>query len=238
MAVVGLGAGTLAAYPDAGDSITFYEINPVVIKLTEDGQWFTYLRDCRSRGAHCEIHLGDARLSLKHELQSPASTLQLTQTLSGSPRRSEEGLGEGSPAEKSNTKPSYYVLALDAFSGDSVPAHLLTVEAFELYLKSLAPAADSAGKPAESGAIAVHISNHFLDLEPVVRALQQRFSFHSLRFDTSDDPEHDVYDADWIILTHNANLASALEEDATPVDTSHPPVLWTDNRGSLFEVLK
>lgn len=50
MAVVGLGAGTLAAYPEAGESITYYEINPTVIDLAERSAWFTYLRDCRKRG--------------------------------------------------------------------------------------------------------------------------------------------------------------------------------------------
>ena len=67
LGVVGLGAGTLAAYPDAGDSITFYEINPTVIQLAENGDWFTYVRDCRARGAHCDIRLGDARLTLQRE---------------------------------------------------------------------------------------------------------------------------------------------------------------------------
>ena len=65
LGAVGLGAGTLAAYPDAGESITFYEINPVDIEIAEHHSWFTYLRDCRQRGAHYDIRLGDARLSLK-----------------------------------------------------------------------------------------------------------------------------------------------------------------------------
>jgi hypothetical protein len=218
LGVVGLGAGTLAAYPDAGDSITFYEINPAVIKLAEGGDWFTYLRDCRARGAHCDIRLGDARLTLQRELAS------------GSPPRSGEGLGEG--------QLRYHILVLDAFSGDSVPVHLLTVEAFKIYLECLAPATNIDGKPAESGAIAVHISNRFLDLEPVVRAAAFRFNLLPLAFYTKDDPAHDINGARWIILTHNAAMAAKLRDIATPVVIRGKPVLWTDDRSSLFEILR
>ena len=67
---VGLGTGTLAAYAEQGDSIRFYEINPAVIEITEPGQWFTYLKDCKARGGNYDIVLGDARLTLERELQN------------------------------------------------------------------------------------------------------------------------------------------------------------------------
>ena len=134
--------------------------------------------------------------------------------------------------------PSYHILVLDAFSGDSVPVHLLTIEAFELYLASLATATNSDGKPAESGAIAVHISNRFLDLEPVVRAAAFHFKLLSLAFYTKDDPAHDIRGANWIILTHNAAMAAKLRDIATPVQIYSKPVLWTDDRSSLFEILR
>ena len=207
LAVVGLGTGTLATYLDAGDSITLYEINPTVIKLTESGEWFTYLRDARARGAHYDIRPGDARLTLQHEIAT-------------------------------NKPLTYHVLALDAFSGDAVPAHLLTTQAFELYLKSLAPAADANGKPIESGAIAVHVSNRYLDLEPVVRAAALRFNLFPMRFHTPEEPGHDAAQADWIILTRNAGMTNELRNVATPVVVTRPPVLWTDDRSSLFEILR
>ncbi len=218
MAVVGLGAGTLAAYPGAGESITYYEINPTVVELAESGKWFTYIRDCRARGAHCDIHLGDARLTLRHELAS------------NSPLRSGEGAGEGHQP--------YHIIALDAFTGDSIPVHLLTTQAFELYLEHLTGPKDAAGKPTESGAIAVHISSLYLDLEPVVRGIQLRFNLYARRFFTADDPAHNAFDADWIILTHNIDLANDLRTSATPYSSKKPPVLWTDDRSSLFEILR
>ncbi len=99
--VIGLGAGTLAAYGrvGAGDRITFYEINPLVIQLARSQ--FTFLMDSQAK---VDIVLGDARLSL--ERQDPQN---------------------------------YDVLAVDAFSSDSIPVHLLTVEAFQLYFRHLKP---------------------------------------------------------------------------------------------------
>lgn len=60
--VVGLGAGGLAAYAKAGQSWTFYEIDPVVERLARDPKYFTYLRDCP---AQLDVVLGDGRLSLQ-----------------------------------------------------------------------------------------------------------------------------------------------------------------------------
>ncbi len=62
LGVIGLGAGTLAAYPQAGDTIHFYEINPEVLRIANE--WFTYLTHCPGK---VEITLGDARLSLERE---------------------------------------------------------------------------------------------------------------------------------------------------------------------------
>lgn len=68
---VGLGTGTLAAYVDKGEYLTFYEINPAVIDMATSGDWFTYVGDCRARGAKCDIKLGDARIALKREVDTP-----------------------------------------------------------------------------------------------------------------------------------------------------------------------
>ena len=61
IAVVGLGAGTLAAYAPSGGQITFYEIDPEIARIARDERFFTYLRDCR---AHVEVKTGDGRLEL------------------------------------------------------------------------------------------------------------------------------------------------------------------------------
>ena len=72
--VVGLGAGTLAAYGQAGQHWTFYEIDPSVERIARDPRWFTYLRDCR---ASERVVLGDARLSLANAGESRHDLLVL-----------------------------------------------------------------------------------------------------------------------------------------------------------------
>jgi hypothetical protein len=81
---------------------------------------------------------------------------------------------------------NFDVMALDAFSSDAIPVHLLTKEAFELYTKHLAP----------DGVIAVHISNRYLDLQPVVERLATEFGYSTATI--SDDPQHRV-----VVLRHH-----------------------------------
>jgi SAM-dependent methyltransferase len=116
--VVGLGAGTVAAYTRPGDHMRFFEIDPEVERIARDPRYFTYLSDC-AKGS-VDVVLGDARLTLGRE--APAS---------------------------------FDLLQLDAFSADTVPTHLLTVEAFRLYLRALKP----------GGVILLHLSNRNLSLE-------------------------------------------------------------------------
>ncbi len=72
VAVVGLGAGTLAAYGQAGDTFRFYEINPQVVELAR--QYFSFLKDSP---AHIEIVDGDARLSMEREQVEPFDVVVL-----------------------------------------------------------------------------------------------------------------------------------------------------------------
>jgi hypothetical protein len=201
---VGLGTATLAAYTAPGDSISFYEINPAVVSIAENEQWFTYLHDCRQRGGKYDIKLGDARLMLERELGA------------GGRRR-------------------FHVLVLDAFSGDAIPVHLLTEEAFEVYLQHLS----TSNRGGEDGAVAVHISNRYLDLEPVVRGAAQRFGLQCAYVHNKRNPKQFIYDAEWIILTRSEELLAALAPFTVPSEeTTGLPILWTDARSSLLDVLK
>ncbi len=206
---VGLGTGTLAAYAEEGDSIRFYEINPAVIAITEPGEWFTYLKDCKARGGKYEIELGDARLTLERELQDHK------------PQR-------------------FHVLVLDAFSGDAIPAHLLTEEAMRSYVAQLAKAADGD----EEGALAIHITNRYVDLEPVVLGLAEKFGMDHVLIANQSGADG-AYTSDWMILTKNPELLKALApyaepapEKRKPPEKKKKPILWTDGQSNLFEVLK
>ena len=123
------------------------------------------------------------------------------------------------------------VLALDAFSSDAIPAHLLTLEAIQLYLGHLRD---------DDSVIAIHISNRYLDLDPVVRGLADALGLAVLRI---DDPENNemVYSSDWMLLARDpAALAHeglrAAETDAPSAKLPRP--LWTDAYSNLLQVFK
>jgi hypothetical protein len=201
---VGLGTGTLAAYVQGGDSISFYEINPAVIEIAESKGWFSFLQDCKLRGGAYDIKLGDARLTLQKELR--------------------------------DGQPQYvHMLVLDAFSGDAVPAHLLTEEAFEVYLAHLSTP-ESGGM---HGAIAVHISNRYLDLDSVVRGAAGRFGLETALIAAEGDVRFLTLSSTWIILSYNQDLMDALQPYAIPANSPRrPTILWTDQRSNLFDVLR
>lgn len=127
--------------------------------------------------------------------------------------------------EKEETQ-HFDVLLLDAFSGDSVPVHLLTSEAFALYRRHLKP----------DGIIVAHITNHYLNLAPVLERVAKEHGLTSIRMAAEDTPMSH-YDTDYIVLTNNAEFIArhppAVPSFAHPVDVP----LWTDHRHNLFQIL-
>jgi len=221
--VVGLGAGTLAAYGRPGDAYRFYEINPAVVDLAQrtfdprdPTVRFTYLEACR---ADVKIILGDARLQLARELQANPAGQQ------------------------------FDILVLDAFDSGAVPVHLLTREAFDLYFSHLQ----------RDGVMAVHISNKYLDLGPVVAGAARALGLESLqminrRRDFKDRPDLDCdisNRAVWLIIYRPGPFARKLQEFSRPLveDAELDLVpgarllersrrVWTDQYSSLFDVLR
>jgi hypothetical protein len=124
----------------------------------------------------------------------------------------------------------YDVLAIDAFSSDSIPVHLITREAIELYARHIAP----------DGIIAVHISNRFLDLKPVLANIAHATGLAARL--VTDSPEDDrlASSTDWVLLARDASVLEhpAIAARAEPL----PPVpgfsLWTDQFNNLLDVLK
>jgi len=187
--VVGLGAGTLAAYGKPGDVFRFYEIDPRVETIARNA--FTYLRESKAK---IELVEGDARLSMEAE-----------------------------PAQQ------YDVIAVDAFSGDAIPVHLLTAEALRLYQRHLRP----------GGILAFHISNSFLDLAPVVKAEAEHAGLPAVLVSTSDD-DYGGYAADWVLVTRNQEFLSlpAVKDAAEEIKLKPGLRLWTDDYSSLLPILK
>jgi hypothetical protein len=183
IAVIGLGAGTLAAWGRPGDTIRFYEINPAVANIAS--QWFSYLRDSPARP---EIALGDARITLERELASGA-------------------------------RQDFDAIAVDAFSGDSIPIHLLTAESGEIYKQRLRP----------GGVLLLHISNRSLDLEPVARGLAASMGESASVIVSSDDSETGEDSAIWVSITTKGGGSAG---------STRRTLLWTDDFASLWHVLK
>ncbi len=214
MGFVGLGAGIMAAWGRPGDRLTFYEINPLVVHLS--GEYFSYRRD--SRGA-VKVVLGDARLSLEREAaraaaQPDALTLD---ALAG-------GTAVLTPS------PPLDILVLDAFSGDAIPLHLLTSEAFKIYFKRLK----------SDGVLAVHVSNLFVDLEPLVLGLALERGKKAIVIDNDEDEKLGAETSTWVIVTGNKKfLADPLvRENIRPWSAGSKPLVFTDQYSNLFRLLR
>jgi len=188
--VIGLGAGTIAAYGQPGDRIRFYEINPAVVPIAQNV--FTYIRES---GGAVTIVGGDARTELTRE-----------------------------PPQQ------FDVLAVDAFTGDAIPLHLLTTEALALYRKHLA----------RGGIIAFHISNQHVDLEPALALLAQSAGMKAMRFSSAANDDRDEFGAYWVLLTDDAAFFAQPDVAAAGRAPVFRPGLrlWTDDYSSLLPLLE
>ncbi len=127
---------------------------------------------------------------------------------------------------------SFDLLAVDAFSSDSIPLHLMTEEALQTYLKALSP----------RGVLLVHISNRFIDLEPVLAAASAR---HGLTMALRDDnPAGDVELSAslWVMITRDRAQLQALGRLAPSMPWRAPTApakrLWTDDHASILPYVR
>ncbi len=193
--IVGLGAGTLAAYGRTGDYFRYYEINPDIVKLSTDAQpVFTYIRNS---DAKVDVEEGDARLLLENEIVR-------------------------------GQRQQFDVLVLDAFSGDAVPVHLLTREAFDTYWQHVNP---------ERGVIAIHVSSRHINLLPVLEGLRAHSQASSLvRF---TDGSYPFLENLWVFIARHpeAIQVDGLTPNPPPFKQSVAPRLWTDDYSDIFRLL-
>ncbi|NOY43818.1 MAG: hypothetical protein GXP26_18520 [Planctomycetes bacterium] len=189
--IIGLGAGTLAAYGKEGDYYRFYEINPDVVDIAR--QHFTYLSDLP---AESDVVLGDARIALEREEPQ-----------------------------------AFDVLVLDAFSGDAVPAHLITVEAMEIYL----------GHLKEDGLLAIHISNRHINLLPVVAGLCRHLQLAYKHVPTHMDWGNGSGYCEWVVVSPKPELLGTFVGDelkARSFGEDEELPLWTDNFSNIIGALR
>jgi SAM-dependent methyltransferase len=121
------------------------------------------------------------------------------------------------------------VLVVDAFSGDSVPIHLLTREAFAQYFRHLKP----------DGTLAVHITNRFLDLRPVVKTAAEHFKKDVRLVESDNNPEKLVFSSRWALISSDtAFFKDARLSGATTIVTPIGFQAWKDDYSSIFSILK
>jgi SAM-dependent methyltransferase len=124
---------------------------------------------------------------------------------------------------------NFDVLAVDAFSSDSIPVHLLTKEAMDLYYRHLRP----------DGILAVHISNRYLNLQPVLEGEVRATQKIARVVDTEDDEDVDVFGATWVLITSPATgFKGEIPGKSEPLDSKKTVRLWTDDYSNLFKILK
>jgi hypothetical protein len=197
VAVVGLGAGATTCYAEPPEQWTFYEINPAVVRIARNTNYFTYLHGCAK--ASVRTIIGDARLRLR---DAPAR--------------------------------HYGLIVLDAFSSDAIPVHLLTREALELYLSKLA----------DGGLLAFHISNRYLELEPVLADLANQGKLISRHWDdwnvSSEEAANGKEESHWVVMTRHESDLGILSKKAQwlPLEGRSPPQVWTDDFSNLLGVFK
>jgi hypothetical protein len=190
--VIGMGAGSLAAYGRPGDYYRFYEIDPAVIGFSSEvSPYFTFVQ---SSPAKVDIVEGDARIRIQEEVS----------------------LGKHH---------DFDVLVVDAFSGDSVPVHLLTREAMELYLQRIR---------GPQSVIAFHLSNSSLDLRPVMDGLARTYQLTSVEVHTPPEV-HPL----WVLLSRDpaALRLPGLVAEGRPLHVSHDIPPWTDDYSSPYQLL-
>jgi SAM-dependent methyltransferase len=123
---------------------------------------------------------------------------------------------------------SLNMIALDAFSGDSIPIHLLTREAFQMYFDRLAP----------GGVVVIHVTNRYLDIAAVVAALAADLHKPLVIVHNPQDAPRHIQAADWAILADRREDLADLEPFNNAGVSSRKAPVWTDDYSDLFEILR
>lgn len=195
IAVIGLGAGTLASTGVKGDHIDFYELDENVEYFAN--HYFTFLKDSK---ANTKVILGDARLSLVKAHFTPGF------------------------------KP-YDLIVADAFNGDSIPFHLLTEEAIQLYRSLLN----------FDGMIALHTTNTFLNFMPLTQQIAKDQQLKHFWIETPENLDKVIFPTTWAILSADPEFGTWLKMQSgfrLKENTKLYPVHWTDDYNSILPLLR
>lgn len=191
--LVGLGTGSLACFATPGDTMSFYEIDPVVVKVARDPKLFDFLARCTP---NAPMIIGDARQTIAREPDG-----------------------------------RFDYLVIDAFSSDTVPVHMITVEALQMYLTKIS----------DNGLLALHISNRYMDLPSAVSATIAELKdvagvfvhFQPKKADSVDAAASDV-----VFLARNPKVLDAIrawpDAEGLPITRA---TAWTDDYSDVLSAV-
>lgn len=156
--------------------------------------------------------------------------------LRDSPAQIELALGDGRLSLEREPSQQFDLLAIDAFSGDAIPMHLLTREAMATYVRHLR----------SDGVLVFQATNRFVDIAPVLERLAAEFGFHAALISDAPDNQHStthdywISHTDQIVITRNETLLAgdALRGVLQPLVPRPEFRVWTDDYYNLLRVLK
>jgi SAM-dependent methyltransferase len=150
--------------------------------------------------------------------------------LSDTPAKTEVVLGDARLSMEREEPQNLDLLAVDAFSSDAIPVHLLTREAFEIYFRHLK----------SDGMLVVHVSNRYLDLKPVVLNSASALGKTARLIYTDDEAEEGAAYSDWILVTSQPQVFNDgyFSEAAEPIEPQPGLRTWTDDYSNLFQIMK
>jgi len=151
--------------------------------------------------------------------------------LQDSAARVEIVLGDGRLMLEREPPQNFDVLVMDAFSGDSVPVHLITREAFQVYLHHLKP----------DGVLALNISNRYLNFQPVMAQAARAFGKVALLADyKADEEDLECFSSSWVLMMEERTWAALqpLLGEVKHLEARGDFRLWTDDYSSIFGILR
>lgn len=144
--------------------------------------------------------------------------------------RVETVLGDARLVMEREAPQAYDLLAIDAFSSDSIPVHLITREAMAVYLRHVKP----------DGVLAFHVTNRFLQLAPVVERIAEEYGLHTVLVVDDVDDSSSLAKTDWVLVSRDAERLAHREIATAATEISRIPSLqvWTDDFNNLYQILK
>jgi hypothetical protein len=149
--------------------------------------------------------------------------------LADSPAKPEVIIGDARLSLAREANNHFNVLAVDAFSGDSIPMHLITQEAVRAFM----------GQVAGNGILAYHVSNRFLNLPPVLAEIADREKLVGVVVEDPSQKDNTLHSSStWVLLARSADALKGIGEAGAPLTRTEGAPLWTDDFNNLWSVVK